>query len=210
MAKHLCLSIKMNNIIYISGSHGSGKSTLTKELTKRNPKLFLQYDKLDIPKEDDPLIRNKIRTARFYLQAVEQKNLADQNPNKVLLCDRSIADNFAYMVGFMDLEWITPYDLNEFMTLYKTLFDVEYRPQRIIFLHPSIESIQGNIRKRWKESKEVKWREDDFNYLESVRRGYEYTHALFPNSLVIRDEDLERKVSKVIGWLRKEEIRASV
>lgn len=194
----------MHNVVYFSGSHGSGKSTLIKKISEKDAKLFEVYKKLEIPKSDDPLERQKLRLVRYYWDALKQKKFSKENPNKILLCDRNASSSYAYTKTLTQLGWMTQKQYEGCAYLREELFDESIKPKNVAFLNPSLEELEKNIRKRWKETGKKKWREDNFQYLELVKKNFEdFYKGYKANILEIDFLDLEKRVKTCCEWIEK-------
>lgn len=190
----------MDNIIYFSGCHGSGKTTLIHIASARYPDRFVRHRKLDIPKNYSTYERTLIRSARSYLQVYDQRNLSIENPDKFILCDRCIYDQEAYMNGFLNLNWVNQREYQEFTSLIGSMFN-GHLPKNIVFLNPTLEEAILNIKNRWKYRK-PKYREENFTYLEAVIEGYRERFANI-DILKIETIDLDRRVDMLMNWVNK-------
>ena len=197
----------MKNVVYVSGSHGSGKSTLIKKIAEKDPQLFFVYQKLVLPQKfqdvQDVSRRGKIRLARYYLHAHHLNKLSKENPYKVFLCDRCSHDCHAYRKGFLDIGWVSKKEFEDYLCIHNILITKELEPKNIIFLNPPLEDVIKNIKKRWKETGKKKWREDNFDYLIAIRKSLEEIYSrLDANILEIKFMDLEMRVSKSYSWIK--------
>ncbi len=189
------------NVVYFSGAHGSGKSTLISKLIEGGPEKFALGEEVTIPHSDNPFEREKIRIARYYLQAFSEKRYALQHPDRALLCDRGVLDCFGYMAGFVKLGWATDEEFRELKHLYESMFPPELRPHSVVFCDPPLDVLIRNIKKRW-ETKEKKWREADFEYLDAVRIGcQEFFRTYEGNVLHIATTDLAERVQQFSEWI---------
>lgn len=194
----------MQNIVYFSGSHGSGKSALIEKLAEKEPELFVMYKKLEIPKSEDPLERQKLRLVRYYWDALKQQKFSKENSDKILLCDRDVSSSYAYTKTLAQLGWMTQEQYEECAYLRKELFDEDIKPKNIVFLNPSLAELEENIKKRWKEAGKKKWREDDFQYLELVKKNFEEFYKEYEaNILRIDFMDLEKRIKTCYEWVTK-------
>ena len=192
--------MRPNNIAYVSGTHGSGKSTIISELVNCKIEHFAAYERVPIPKSDDTFERTKIRTVRYYFQSFQEDTQASQHPERVLLCDRGILDNWGYMNGFLNIGWVSHAQFEQFEQLYEALFPPERRPHNVVFLDMPQEFLTDNITKRW-QTRDKKWREDDFNYLNAVREGFQEFFATYSgNVLHVTSTDLEERVKICKDW----------
>ncbi len=193
----------MKNVVYFSGSHGSGKSTLIKKLAEKDS-AFSIYKKLELPQKFQDIPRRyHVRMIRYYLQAHYLNKLSKENPDKILLCDRCAYDNLAYMTGFLYFRWISKEEFQNEKRLHDFLVTENLKPKNIIYLNPPLDEVINNIKKRWKETGKKKWREDNFQYLEAVRKGFEKVYSeADANILKIRYMDLEKRVKESLDWIK--------
>lgn len=194
----------MKNVVYVSGSHGSGKSTLIEQLAEEDPKLFIKYPKLVLPEKFQDLHnRNKVRLVRYYLHASYLNELAKEKRGKIILCDRCSYDNMAYIKGFVSIGWLSQEDIKNYLRLHDFLITEELKSENVIFLNPPLEEVINNIKKRWAETGKKKWREDNFNYLVAIRKGFEKVYSeADANILEIKYMDLEKRVKESLGWIK--------
>lgn len=189
----------LDKIVYFSGVHGSGKSTLIKEIAKHNN--FLEHTRNHSLTLEDTYIRAVWRLTKYYIETREQIELASNNPSKMIIGDRCVYDNFAYMNAFQSLGWISNKEIKHHSDVFEALFPVELRPKLIIHISPPFDWVKNNLEKRWqKESK--KWREDNFEYLELVMQSYNsiYTNTSI-NILHLEEIDYYKRTDIVLNWL---------
>jgi deoxyadenosine/deoxycytidine kinase len=190
-------------VVYVSGTHGSGKSTLIAKLANTEPGRFLKFDRIPIPKGEGVLERELIRASRHYLQTFHEEQQAHAHPGSIVLGDRCIIDNWGYMNAFLRLGWVTLAEHAQFRQLYDVLFPRERRPQSIVFLDPPPDVAISNIRKRWAETGEKKWREDNFGYLAAAQDSFrEFYRTYDGNVLRLATPDLAERVERCREWTR--------
>ena len=195
--------MRQKNIVYFSGVHGTGKSTLIETLLERAPELYIEYQKMKIPKRDDESERAKVRIARFYLQGFYQEKLAEENPEKIILCDRSLLDDYAYTNGFLRLGWLTEKEVEDLNTAREIMFYPDRKPDNVVLLFPSLEETIANIKRRWK-TEPIKWREDNFEYLAAVRQEHQKFFEKYPgNVLKIETMDLDERARLSHKWMQE-------
>ncbi|MDP2909285.1 MAG: AAA family ATPase [Nanoarchaeota archaeon] len=195
----------MNNVVYVSGTHGSGKSTLIKKLAEKDPELFVMYKRLVLPQKFKDLHRRqKIRMARYYLQAHYLDGISKEKPDKVILCDRCSYDNLAYIKGFLNLGWVSAQEFEDYIRMHDFLIAGNLKPKNVIFLNPSLEEVICNLKKRWADTGKKKWREDDFDYLTAVKEGFKDVYSgLDANVLEVKVMDIDKRVSESYSWIKK-------
>jgi len=193
--------MRSTNIVYVSGTHGSGKSTLIGKLIDAEPTFFHKFERLDIPKCDETVERAKIRLVRYYLHTFYEDANVKEHPTQVLLCDRSALDNIAYMNGFKRLGWITQEQYEQYVQSFEYLFPSEQRPKNVVFVNPSLDTTIQHLKTRW-QTEPKKWREDNFEYLAAVREGFQELYATYQgNVLDLQGEHLDERVEQCLGWI---------
>ena len=194
----------LENVVYFSGVHGSGKSTLLKELAKKEG--FLEHIRIHSVKLDGTYIRSVWRLTKYYIEAMEQEKMSQRNPHSLILGNRCVYDNFAYINAFVSLGWISKEDAKHHSEVFNALFQNWMRPQLIVYIAPSIDWVTERLRERWSKG-EKKWREDDVNYLDAVIKAYDqlYRTPSFFNLDVFRLEEtnLERRVELVQTGIKR-------
>ena len=182
-------------IIPISGPHGAGKSTLMQRLTEYSEKIIVYPEKnLTFPKISDKVYeRQKARILKYYFEELDYKNYEQED--KILLVGRCFYDAIAYTQAFFNLGWIDEEQFNNLNLVTEAIFPK--KPEKIIVLNPSLDTLQRQIQSRWK-IQEKKWREDDFQYLAEVYNQFE---IMKNNDLYLSDEPLEEKILKAKLWL---------
>jgi thymidylate kinase len=191
------------NVVYFCGPHGSGKSTLIERIAASDTARFARFERIPIPHEQETFERTKIRTARYHLQTFYERDWAGKNPDRTLLCDRSVLDNYAYILGFQKLGWAGKDELDSFLALYDGLFPPERRPGKVVFIDLPLETLSRHIRKRWAETGEKKWREDNFGYLDAVRQGFQDVFEKYEGDVLrLATDDRDEQVRRVLGWMQ--------
>jgi thymidylate kinase len=192
----------LGRLVYFSGVHGSGKSTLIRTLAESRPDLLVIHEKLSLPPLSGIEDRQFGRQCRSFLQVFYQKKMAEENPGKYVLCDRSCYDGLAYAEAFFKLGWMDKNYLSRFHCLQSSLFTEDLKPRRIVFMDPPLDFVKGNIEKRWGETGVVKWREKDFKYLEAAQQAYIDMFAQVDSDILdLKETGLEERVGRVLDWL---------
>jgi len=186
--------------LYFTGCHGSGKSTLIRALIDSDPDRFEISERPSIPKSTDPFDRLKLRAVRYYFQTFCAEQRAEET-GKIQLWDRCAHDNFGYVNGFANIGWLNPEQVAQHEALYQLLYVPNRIPARTVFVDPSIDNLKKNIQKRWEETGRVKWREDEFQYLEAVHLAMRDYFSIYEgDQLHLTEAGIEESVKKVLDW----------
>lgn len=198
------MSEVLDKVVYVAGIHGSGKSTLVRDLAERNNG-FVAHKREHRVKLDDTFLRLIWRVSKYWIEAQEQADLVRENPGKIILGNRCIYDNFGYAEGFSNLNWISQEDLVQHSDVFRALFDREFRPRNVVHLNPPIDWIKGNLERRWAETGKRKWRESDFEYLKATLDGCRRVYSRIGHSVKVLDlteTDREKRVEIVSDWAK--------
>jgi len=201
----------MKNIIYFSGTHGVGKTSLISELLKSSKISFLIYDNENPdhhnPYKEDIYKRQYWRLEKYIDDAMkifEMKNFLKEE-NKILLVDRCIWDHYCYTLTFKSLQWINSEEYTSILKQYNTHFPDKLLPENIIFIFPEISWTKDRIIERWNKEK-VKWNEGDFRYLEKLRENYEKQYQFLEkngniNLLTLKEVNIKKRVEIIYNHL---------
>lgn len=168
--------VKSTMIVYVSGVHGAGKSTLIDKLTSymangsekaRLDRITLEYSTID------PYERAALRTMQYFLESRRAASVKIINKEPIYLGDRCIWDTITYIRAYRRLGWVTESEHAELQTRICQIFS-DILPQNILILLPSIKRVVINLENRWRSGR-VGWREKDLNYLHVVMQEYECT-----------------------------------
>ncbi|MBW3011715.1 deoxynucleoside kinase [Candidatus Woesearchaeota archaeon] len=194
-------------IIYFSGPHGAGKSSLIKGVESSSPNILRYKDRLEFVKVEDPRRRHKSKIVKYYQEYCDMLNFHDENPGKIILGDRSLYDGYAYGRAFVNLGWLDKDDCQLHEKIIEMFFEKDEKPQHIVILNPPLEAIIERLHKRW-ETKSKKWREDNFEYLKAVHEEFRQIPDYFDGKrlLYLGDEmTVEESVSKTAEWVHQPE-----
>ena len=189
----------LDKVIYFSGIHSAGKSTLIEDLAKRED--FVRYEKHLNVKLEDTYHRMVFRLSRYWIEAKEMDALSASNPGRTVLGDRCVYDNFAYGLGFIKLGWISEEDYEHSRGIFEKTFRENERPKNIVNVRPPLEWVAERLKKRW-ETKPKKWREDNQDYLREVVNAFPqfYSQLKGCNILELEETDREKRVKLVLDW----------
>ncbi len=190
-------------VVYLTGPHGVGKSTLVEDLKK--------YDAERIREQIahmESLTDNISRQIwRISLHCVEHReNLiyaAKQKHNSIVIGDRCWFDDHAYVSAFATLGWITPQQRDQVFELEQLTYKNSGTPlpQTFIVLLPPLDWNIARIQERWEEGTPAKWCEHNFDYLKVVREEFEHLAFKNPFAKVIRETDKQDRIHIMKDWL---------
>ncbi len=193
----------MENLYYVVGVHGSGKTTLVNhvvdgEFIQMLPRVerSIQYD--------DPFIRAFMRLSKYFEEYQQHTQKGRMNPDTLFIGDRCVYDTLVYVNAYLNLGWINPEHKETIYRVYQLLWMDEV-PPNIIFLDPPVEWVIQRINQRWAKSTKG-WREDDFGFLNEVMISYkrffgEEKSEFRKNLLIVKETDLEDRVRAVKDFL---------
>ena len=181
----------MDNIVFISGVQGSGKTTLIEKLNEKISYVEL-YRKCEMTSFGEVFLRQIRRVAKYRIDYEMIQEMARANPQRLILCDRSIYDAKVYLDSFYQLRWLTK---EQYMSatnmLYALFHSDDMFPKYNYLLLPPLEKVQKWLKKR--QRSQIKWREDDETYLRTVYDNY--CNLNKDNIRVIEDTDIRSRLS---------------
>jgi len=187
-----------DRVVYISGVHGSGKSTLVDRLADLG---LIRHDREHSVKLEDTFERMMWRVCKHWLEAKDQERLAIENPEKIILGNRCRYDHDAYAAGFLRLGWMTAEQEAQHQEALDAFFQPQYLPRKIIYLSPPKGWVEERLIERWKKEPK-KWHEDNFEYLHAVMDAFEEVYSNHPcDVLRLTETDIERRVKTSIEWI---------
>jgi len=195
-------------VVYLSGPHGVGKSTLIDDLKSFDRKIIVEQI-AHMEGLTDNVSRQIWRNALHCIEHRENLNYAmNQPPKTVVIGDRCYLDDIAYVNACTELGWITQehrdgiFENAEFQyTMSKTP-----KPENFIILLPPLEWNIERIKERWQEEIPVKWCERNFHYLGIVREQFEQLASSNSNIVVVNETDREGRVKKIKNWLNDHDL----
>ncbi len=159
------------NLFFLSGPQGGGKTTLANLLGGPNifvPKLETKTMSLDV----NPRQRLALKICQRSLENFEYLKIARENPDKIVVGNRCIYDQYAFNEVYLKRGWIDKETKEKYDELSAMFYlDVLRKPYAIV-LNPGFESVKRHLEERWKV-KGKKWREDDLEYILLVCETYE-------------------------------------
>lgn len=188
------------NLFFISGPHGGGKTTLLKKLTDADDRILFPELCTKTPKfHTDPLERMILKICQRPIENYEAKEIASKNPDRIVLANRCIYDAEAYTRAYFKIGWITEeeqLELNMLINATRLAFPPPLRNPKAIVLNPQFETVKKRLEKRWL-SYEKKWNEDNPDYLKEVCEAYK----AYRNNQEILYLDDNEDVDKVLDWM---------
>lgn len=197
-----------NNLFFLSGPHGAGKSTLERELKKEDPaivvpELFSRTVKFDT----DPKYRKVLKNCERAIESYEYLQIAKQNPDNLVLGNRCVYDVIAYDLVYRELGWISPTCYEACVALTTEMFREENTEPNVIVLNPGFQVVQEHLWRRWSE-KEKKWRESDLDYAKAATLAYENfrgrRNVLYIDHQVNFEDRSE--IRRIIEWMKGQKV----
>ena len=191
------------NLFYLSGPHGSGKSSLGKKLTTINPEIVMPdlYSR-NIKFYTEPTYRQMLKIAGRAIENFEYLQIAKDNPEKVILGNRCIYDVKAYNWVYKSRGWITKNTYQLELTYGSAFFREENKEPLAIIVNPGFDVVKKHLEKRWAESGK-KWHEEDMEYASLACKAYEIFRYSDRVLYVDREVDLEsnKGLDDIIKWI---------
>jgi len=193
-----------NNLIYLCGPHGSGKTTLGKQLAKDNPcfvipELFSRNVKFNT---EDAEYRQILKIGTRAVENFEYLEFAKNNPGRIVLGNRCIYDVLAYNWIYVMKNWIDKDTYKKYNLFTFCSFKNENSEPLAIIVNPGLNIVKKHLEKRWNEEGK-KWREEDIHYAELACQAYERFQNK-ENILYLNKEiDLESRsdIKKAYEWI---------
>ncbi|HIH12763.1 TPA: deoxynucleoside kinase [Candidatus Woesearchaeota archaeon] len=189
-------------LIYLSGPHGAGKTTLVQQLLHSNPKDLAVYpeDGFTFPKVEQPYYeRLKAKLLRYYFESLDQGK--QDQAGKVLLCNRCVYDSDAYINAYYSLGWINKKEKDDLQAIEELVFPS--KPEAAIILNPSLGTLKKQLHHRWNQGT-IKWNEENSDYLQAAHDAFQQLcqeTIVSASLLYLTDETLEEKVNLIWDWL---------
>lgn len=198
------------NLIFLGGPHGSGKTTLTELIEKRDfrilvPELYTRTPKFysDCLNGDvDFFYRQVLKHAQRAIENYEYLDIARKNPEKIILGNRCFYDVLAYHEAYFKRGWINKEEKESIFKGLGFLFPGELAEPNIIVLNPGFEVCKRHLQMRW-ETKKKKFMENDMDYLkaacEAYKRFRDYSNVMY----IDHEIDLKSTydIDKISDWI---------
>lgn len=188
-----------NNLVFISGPHGAGKTTLVERLQKEYGRIIIPELKTTTPKfHTNPSDRQKLKLSQKAIESFEALETAQKHPENIIIGNRCRYDCDAYSLAFYKLGWITKEDHERLLQIGKFIYTAELYSPLAIVLNPSFEVVKERLQGRWK-NEEKKWNEDDMDYCQAACSAYEQFERNL-KILYLRDSD---NIEQIIEWMKR-------
>ena len=197
----------MKNLVFYSGPHGSGKTTLISNLIRENT--FLLENDFDINfMENFKTIKIMSDFERCLLRLyhriyVQNYAASKVKNNKTILVSRSVYDSFAYVETYYQLGKISDKEFNIINKIKDSYVDL---PQTVI-LNPPVEIIMKRLKKRFEnderpERKEIFNAEDRIEFVSLLHDNFS-KYKNDSNILYLENNEVEDRL-KIKKWILDE------
>jgi thymidylate kinase len=193
-------------IVYFSGPHGAGKSSLIRGICEYSSDFIAYPDRLKFAHVDEPALRQKSKIAKIFQEYCDQLDFEKENPDKIVLGDRCIYDCMVYSNAYQKIGWISAEQNNDNKRLSEILN--ECYPSHLVVLNPRYETLVSHIQQRWKRG-EKKWREENQGYLKAVHDEFESLPEYFRGKNLLylgKEAPVEDEVDETISWMNEKGI----
>jgi len=177
------MEAKLKNLVFVSGSHGSGKSTLISKLVEKIPNAVSPELRTRTPQfywggdeevmATDFFNRQALKYAQRAIENYEYLAAAKKEPDKLVIGDRCVFDAHAYRAAGIKLGWLNKEQDLEIERNLRILNQLELLNPSCVILNPGFEVCKEHLEKRWKETGWVKFMERDLGYLRAVCECFE-------------------------------------
>ena len=201
----------IDNLFFIGGPHGSGKTTLVDKLKEQMqdllvPELMTRTPKFysGIPEDEvDFFHRQALKHAERAIENYEYYQIAKSEPDKVIIGNRTYYDVLAYDYGYFRRGWITEEERIILEESSRFMVHPDLIEPLTIILNPGFDVCQRHLQERWK-TKQKKFMERDRDYLIAICEAY-CRFLDYPNVYYI-DHEIDfngNDASQVIDWMEK-------
>lgn len=176
--------------IAIAGNIGSGKSTLTR-LLSRHYGWVPRYESVDNnPYLEDyyhDIHRWSFNLEVYFLKERFRDLLAISQSPETIIQDRSIFEGvYVFMANNKAMGHLSDRDYNTYMELFEQMLSVVKLPDLMIYLRASVSHLVSNIQKRGRDYEQTM----RLDYLENLNRRYEdFITNQYKGRVMIVDKD---------------------
>jgi len=187
------------NLVFISGPHGAGKTTLVERLQQEYDKILIPELKTITPKfHTNPADRQRLKLSQKAIENFEALEIARENPDRIVIGNRCRYDCDAYSLAFYRLGWVSQEDHRRLVEIARFAFTAELYSPYAIILNPPFEIVRERLQGRWKKE-EKKWNEENLDYCRIACDAYLQFEGN-PRILYLKDSD---NIDKVIELLNQ-------
>lgn len=194
-----------NNLFFLCGPHGSGKTTLAEKIKEVNPRVFIpELYSRNIKFDIEPMQRLLMKICSRSIENFEYLQIARSNPDRIILGNRCIYDQQIYDKVYYNRGWISEDDFYLSNLLALNFYIPELRKPNAIVLNPGFDVVMAHLEKRW-INKGKKWREEDLEYTKEACREYENLREKEGIYYIDHEVDLKsgQEIIESSEWLMK-------
>jgi deoxyadenosine/deoxycytidine kinase len=161
-------------ILYLVGPHGTGKSTIIKDL-KSYDENRVREQIAHMESIDENITRQVWRIGLHCVEHRENLAYAKTQPNNsVVIGDRCYIDDHMYMDAFVKLGWMKKDVVDDLKKAEVQMYAAARTPlpEMFIVLLPPLDWNIARIEERWTKGEPVKWCEHNYEYLKVVREQF--------------------------------------
>jgi len=198
----------MKSTIFVSGPHGSGKTTLINQLLKEHSIFQENNFEIDFTQEF-PSIKTMTFFERCLLRLYHRLyvgrysgELSLKNPDNIIITSRSIYDSAAYIKSYREMNWLTDEQTDKMNFIIQ---HSDHAPYTII-LNPTFRTIKSRLEKRRnigirKTRDEVFSYEDSDVFIQSMHESFSGFRDL-KNTLYIEDNG-KKEIDVILDWVKQ-------
>lgn len=196
----------MQRMVFVSGPHGAGKTTLIKALLASNPRFMLNDIEVDFSKEipsikhmthyEKTLVRMLYRVVRNH----RAREMQEANPGRIILTDRGGICSLAYARVYLRMGWITEIEYSSLQSIAEKL----QLAFPTVILNPPIETIMQRLHARTQQQSRIErdkifHDEDSAEFVRMLWEEFE-AYASNPNVLMLRDNS-PHEINRLSEWI---------
>ncbi len=166
-----------NNLIFLSGPMGSGKTSLARRLQQSSPQISVpELFSRNVKFHTDPSLRRVLKIAGRAIENFEYTQIAERDPTKVVLGNRCIYDCKVYNAAYLERGFISREEYEFAEKLCEKAFSEANLYPLAIIPNPGEETVRRHLAKRQKTDL-AKWGENDLQLIRSVCGFFEAYRA---------------------------------